>query len=254
MAWSLVEVPEGSLASLDNASSPMPAFIADVHGDYRAELIVNDGFAPSKPDSVTVSFQNVRPVADAGMNQSVIRGETVHLSGARSHDGNLDPLIYSWSLVSAPYGSAAALVDLLAVETSFVADVPGSYVVSLVVNDGLVDSDPSNMTVVAITAQDAVKVKLQLLMAAINGLSDSDLKNGNMKNARTNKINAVLRAVDVGLWQDALNKMENDIKAKTDGCAIAGAPDANDWIITSEAQGQVYPLIVSIIGLLGGLP
>ncbi len=43
--------------------------------------------------------------------------------------------------------------------------------VSLVVNDGFVDGDRSNITVVAITAQDAVKVKLQLLMAAINGLS-----------------------------------------------------------------------------------
>jgi len=48
-------------------------------------------------------------------------------------------------------------------------------------------------------------------------------------------------------YQAALNKLENDILAKTDGCVESGEPDKNDWIITCEGQNEVYPLIMETI-------
>jgi len=71
-----------------------------------------------------------------------------------------------------------------------------------------------------------------------------------MKNALTNKINAVIRMVDQGQYANALDKMQNDIAPKTDGCANGGAPDNNDWLTDCAGQGEVYPLVLAIIDLL----
>jgi hypothetical protein len=56
--------------------------------------------------------------------------------------------------------------------------------------------------------------------------------------------------IDEGLYQDALNKLKNDILQKTDGCAETGQPDKNDWILTCEDQEKVYPLVLRAIELL----
>ena len=81
-------------------------------------------------------------------------------------------------------------------------------------------------------------------------LPDESLKNKNLKNALTNKINEVLAMVDAGLYVDARDKLQNDILRKTNGCAEMGEPDKNDWITTCPEQGQVYPLVIQAIELL----
>ena len=146
-AWSLIAVPAGSIASLDDPASAMPSFTADVPGDYVAELVVNDGTEDSAPDTVVVSTANTRPVADAGLDQTAPVGATVSLFGGASSDANGDPLTYAWSIVSAPDGSSAALVSPTDVQTSFVIDVAGEYVVELVVNDGSENSVPDTAVV-----------------------------------------------------------------------------------------------------------
>jgi hypothetical protein len=58
-------------------------------------------------------------------------------------------LTYQWSFVSKPAGSNAVLADSTTAKPSFTADVNGTYVVQLVVNDGLVNSIPDTVTVTA---------------------------------------------------------------------------------------------------------
>ena len=146
-AWRLITVPAGSIASLDDPASAMPSFIADVPGDYVAELVVNDGTEDSAPDTAVVSTANTPPVADAGLDQTAPVGATVSLFGGASSDANGDPLTYAWSILSAPDGSSAALVSQTGVQTSFVIDVAGEYVIELVVNDGFEDSVPDTAVV-----------------------------------------------------------------------------------------------------------
>ena len=88
------------------------------------------------------------------------------------------------------------------------------------------------------------------MLTTINGLDPETLKNANLANALTNKINAALFDIDNHLYQDALDKLQHDILGKTDGCATAGAPDKNDWITDCATQSQVYPLIQQAIELL----
>ena len=128
----------------------MPSFVADVPGDYVAQLIVNDGSADSAPDTVTISTTNSAPVADAGPDQTVAAGQVVALDGGGSTDPDGAPLSYRWTLVATPAGSTAAIADLGAAVTTFVADRPGDYVVQLVVNDGQLDSAP-DATVISTT-------------------------------------------------------------------------------------------------------
>lgn len=82
------------------------------------------------------------PIADAGADASVLVGELVMLDGTNSTDPNGLPLTYLWSLVSSPAGSIATLNLNTSPTPEFVLDLPGSYTVQLVVNNGVADSAP----------------------------------------------------------------------------------------------------------------
>ncbi len=84
-------------------------------------------------------------------------------------------------------------------------------------------------------------------------LDANSLKNENMKNAFLNKLSAVQAMIDDGRYQAALKKLENDILAKTDGCADANEPDKNDWIKDCEEQRQIYPFIIETIEYVNSL-
>ncbi|MCJ7483029.1 MAG: PKD domain-containing protein, partial [Thermodesulfovibrionales bacterium] len=252
--WIITSMPVGSLATLDDPTSAGPAFVADIHGDYAINLVVMDSFgATSNTDTIRVSFDNVKPVANAGINQSAILGDTVFFDGSESQDANFDPLTYSWNIVSLPEGSQAILNTPIDVQTSFDADVAGTYVVSLVVNDGFVDSIPHNISAVVITVETAVTQEMDETVETINSLDPVELDNNNQQNALTNKINSALESVDQGNYQEALNKLQRDILGKTNGCAETGLPDKNDWIDNCDVQEQVYPLIINTIELLESL-
>ena len=149
--WTLSSRPSGSNAVLPNPTAAVTSWVPDVVGSYVATLVVNDGALDSAASTVaiTVTTANIAPVANAGPAQNVGIGRTVLLDGGLSSDANGDSLSYQWSLTSRPAGSAAALTNRNSAQISFVADVEGLYVASLVVNDGRVDSLGSTVTVTA---------------------------------------------------------------------------------------------------------
>ena len=105
-AWSFVNRPSGSTATLSNSTAVMPTFTADALGDFVLQLIVNDSVVNSAPDTVTITTTNSAPTANAGPDQTVAVGAAVHLNGTASSDPESAPLTYSWSLVTRPAGSA----------------------------------------------------------------------------------------------------------------------------------------------------
>jgi RHS repeat-associated protein len=146
-SWSFTSVPSGSAAILSDPSAVKPTFVVDKPGIYLVQLIVNDGYVDSLPDSVTISTENSKPVANAGADQTVYVTDTVQLDGSKSTDVDGDLLSYKWSFVSVPTGSSASLSDTTSVKPSFVADKPGAYVAQLIVNDGKVDSIADTVTI-----------------------------------------------------------------------------------------------------------
>ena len=147
--WSLINKPSGSSAVLSTTTISNPTFVADLPGSYIAQLIVNNGFVSSAPSTVTISTTNTAPVANAGPAQNVTVGAIVTLDGSGSSDADNDPLTYSWSFLSRAAGSLAIVVPFNAVSPKFVADTTGTYVLQLIVNDGLVNSNPSTVSITA---------------------------------------------------------------------------------------------------------
>jgi hypothetical protein len=146
--WTLVSVPDGSgsVATFNAVkNSQTPTFTPDKAGSYVFSLVVNDGKVDSNVSAtvVTVARENVAPVANAGEAQVVSPGATVKLDGALSLDANYDPITFKWALVSAPAGNTAELSSNTEKRPTFVPLTSGTYVFSLKVNDGKLDSDPA---------------------------------------------------------------------------------------------------------------
>ena len=154
-SWTLISKPNTSTAALSSTISPKPTFTPDLAGTYVASLVVSDGKDRSTTAFITVvaSAANSAPVANAGTAQSVTTASVVTLNGTGSTDANGDPLTYRWTLTSKPSSSTASLSSATASSPTFTADLAGSYVASLVVNDGRVDS--TNTSTVTVTASAA---------------------------------------------------------------------------------------------------
>ncbi|NVJ62482.1 MAG: tandem-95 repeat protein, partial [Gammaproteobacteria bacterium] len=148
--WSLIHKPEGSNTSLNLADTVNPNLALDVDGEYLVQLIVNDGELDSQPDTVLINSQNTRPVALAGFDESVIVGNRVQLDGSDSYDPNGDAITYKWWVISQPEGSSVDLKRSSRVDPWFTAQVKGTYVLQLIVNDGALDSYPDTVTIQAI--------------------------------------------------------------------------------------------------------
>jgi hypothetical protein len=94
-------------------------------------------------------------VANAGPAQTVVLEAeedrlapvTVQLDGGNSVDPGGNPLFFTWELVTLPPGSTATLSDPNAPNPTFAADVSGTYVVQLIVSNGLVQSAPQTVTI-----------------------------------------------------------------------------------------------------------
>jgi hypothetical protein len=251
--WSLTSKPVGSTAALSGANTETPTFVADIPGTYIIQLVVHDPWADSSPDTVTVSFSSIKPIANPESSQSSMVGDTVTLSGSGSTDANGDSLTYKRSFTTLPTGSTATIASPTAKTTTFVPDLPGTYVVQLIVNDGYVDSDPSTIQVQVVSKQDATIMRLQELVTLIGSLDASVFKNTKQKNMLINNVNAVIGMEEIGTsrdYQNALVLLENKILPTTDGCALEGKPDKNDWIIDWAAQGLVYYDLLDIIAMV----
>jgi hypothetical protein len=250
-AWVFLSRPPDSQAALliPSKDRAHPTFVADVYGTYVVQLVVSDNWSSSTPDTVTISFENLPPVASAGLSRSVDVGTTVSLDGSGSSDPNGDAIAYAWMLVSFPSGSTATLANPTSVAPSFIPDLEGLYVVQLIVNDGLLASQPSTVQVQAVMTPSAAVDTVSDLQAAIGTIPASAFKNASMRNALNNKLNAVIASIEAEDYAAALQKLENDILGKTDGCANSNppSPDANDWLKPCEEQGKVYPLVLDTI-------
>jgi len=120
--------------------------ISDVNsskvGSYTVKYNVSDQAGNDAIEivrTVTVVSASL-PVANAGANQAlkmVNGGINIQLDGSNSV-GNA--LTYTWSFVSKPSQSSASLNNATTVNPTFTADMVGTYLVQLIVNNGTVDS------------------------------------------------------------------------------------------------------------------
>lgn len=135
---------------LFDSKSVTPSFIApQVNSDtkYRFRLIVFDGVAYSQADTVSItSLQvNKKPVAFAGSDVTVNEGVKVFLDGSLSSDPDGNAITYLWT---AP--SNVTLSSRTISKPTFTAPPvhrDSTLTISLVVNDGLLNSETDNVII-----------------------------------------------------------------------------------------------------------
>lgn len=96
---------------------------------------------------------NRPPIAIIDLSDSfVVRGELVVLSGKDSYDPEGQPLTFFWVITQKPFDSQVAVVTPLtsdASTVSFVPDKSGRYEITLMVNDGVLDSAAVRVVLIA---------------------------------------------------------------------------------------------------------
>jgi hypothetical protein len=199
---------------------------------------------------VKVSFNNIAPVADAGLSRSAVVGQAVTLDGSKSSDANGDRLTYRWSLISAPSGSQAAIANPMAPVASFMPDLPGTYIAQLIVNDGLVDSLPATVEIQVVSRQTQLMRDLANLQRVIAKLAPKAFQHANQQRELLKKLNEVIVKVQKQKYSDALHQLQDDLLKKVNGCATTGAPQKDDWIVDCADQSQVYPLLLNLMAEL----
>ena len=70
-SWALTDKPVGSTATLTDANTDFPYFVPDLPGIYVAQLIVNDGFADSTPDDVTITAITAESFAEMNVMDAI---------------------------------------------------------------------------------------------------------------------------------------------------------------------------------------
>ncbi len=160
-AWSLVESPPGSAATLWNPATSAPSLVPDLPGSYQVKLQTTDplgnastaafqfGAGPCGSHAPVVSaISAYQPlsgilVTGAGSPPTVLARDAIGLSATASDPDTLpgcglpQTLRYAWTLVQAPPGSLAQLVRADTATPAFTPDLasPTPYVVAVVVTD-----------------------------------------------------------------------------------------------------------------------
>lgn len=118
---------------------------------FSAEVEGPDGSKHHEMVRFTVDCSGNRaPVAQAAKDDRVFAHELVQLDGSGSADADNDPLAYKWTFTTMPKKSKAAFSDPASATPNFIPDVPGTYVVQLVVDDYKTVSEPKTVTIEAV--------------------------------------------------------------------------------------------------------
>ncbi len=257
--------PDGDAIILNNASSPANGSLTTLVTNGSFTYVPDPGFTGtdefsyqirdskgelSEPGIVTIFVftPNEPPIANAGNDLTVIAGNEAVLDGTGSSDPDGDEITFDWMFGAPgpgdpiPAGSMAMLSDEHTATPSFVPDIPGTYSVQLIVNDGTIDSDPDYVLVTALSIPEA----LDLLAADIIAYGNGGLLNFGQTNALTRKITQAKNLYASGKITEVLEVLyglrQQVSEFKTDG-------------VLSESEADVLlTQIDDIISALGGSP
>lgn len=150
--WTIVSAPADSTAGLIDNTEAQSALTVDLDGDYVVRLVVNDGEFDSLPDEVVISVSpatpNQPPVARPSFTLAYDEFErfVIVLDGSESSDPDGDELTYQWTVIESHPDYGPSLDDSTSISPLWATE-PWRHVVSLIVNDGQVDSAPVELVI-----------------------------------------------------------------------------------------------------------
>lgn len=188
-------------------------------------------------DTADVTINNVAPIVDAGEDRTVTEGETILFSGNFTDPGE-DTHTITWD-----FGDGNNATGTLTPQHTYSDD--GNYTVTLTIedDDGGIGNDTLTVTVQASSTEEAVEE----INDTIQDLPEDSFKNNadKRKHALSEKLEEVNELIEAGEYQEAINKLQKDIRAKADG-QVDGNP-RNDWINDPEKQQEICAMIDELV-------
>jgi hypothetical protein len=248
--------------ALMSSSPALNAIPVSACTDANSVAVATDQRGISRPQGLACDIgafeasANAPPNAEAGADQGTFVGNSVALDGSGSTDADSDPITFSWTLIASPAGSAAALTGANTATPAFVPDLPGAYVVRLVVSDPFVSSAPDTVTVAVATTADFAGQQTVDALNDVGALPTSSVTTKGNQTALGNLLTQVIAALQLGDDVDARKKLQDAIE-RTDGCALRGSPDPTgqgqirqDYIQTCTDQAPVYQMLKDALDAL----
>ncbi|MCX8064573.1 MAG: PKD domain-containing protein [Candidatus Hydrogenedentes bacterium] len=143
--WKLTSKPPESNSQLSNLSGPETQIIPDKKGIYTIELKVFDGTDWSTSSSIQFSPVNRAPIAQIMAPATFELNQPCILNGSNSFDPDNDNIQFNWRITEKPRQSRAEISNPNATSVSFTPDYPGYYSIRLTVNDGELNSTPTEI-------------------------------------------------------------------------------------------------------------
>jgi beta propeller repeat protein len=237
---------DGSTAtSIDPATSPL----SDTHtyaddGTYTVTVTVTDDDEGEGSDTLTVTVSNVAPTASIDSVEQPIAGfilpnDVLTFTGSFTDPGTLDTHTTEWDFGD---GDSAAGFS---VTHSYVS--AGVYTVTFTVTDDDVGVGTATTTITVSNAQDATEVIDDYIQ---NLPYDAFANNPDQRKiAFSNKLGEVKTKIEVGDYEGAINKLQNDILSKLNGFCEEDTADL-DWISDAAAQQEAYTMFEDVIAYL----
>ena len=254
-SWTFASKPASSTATLTDANTATPSFVADKAGSYVVNLVVTDqASAASQPDSVIISSDNQAPTAVATVDYALaIVGTASHFSGTGSTDPEMDALTYSWAITAKPVGSTVTLVGAATASPTLTTDAEGTYELTLTVSDFLGAGTPATVDVVATTPVNYAEIQIVNASDAVGALLPGQVTTKGNQTALGNFLKSATKNLQKGKIANAIADLTSALE-RTDGCALRGRPDGNgngmDWITDCAAQANAYALLTAAIAAL----
>ncbi len=206
-----------------------PTHIYTAGGTYEVKLVVNDGRVNSNPSVTTATITEVNdpPIANAGLDQSVLVGKTVTFDGSASYDSDGSIASYDWNFGDGSTGSGKIVTH--------VYSTAQTYTVTLTVTDNgwLTGTDNAFVTVSEVPPEIEV-FSDSFEVSEWNGLWTEDSQNDWFRSTQRAVDGKYSAEVD-GLASNAkLTSISIDLKARKN------ATISFSWLIESSLDTGEY--------------
>ena len=242
-----------------DASSASPTITHTWGDDYTGSvtLRVTDNGGLTDTDMTTVNIFNLPPTVSIDSVEQpepefILPYHELTFHGSFTDPGWLDTHESYWD-----FGDGSGDAGTLEEENeqpdatgtctmTYAYSAPGSYTVTLTVTDDDGGVGESTTTITVASPQEAIGS----IDDYIQDLPADVFKNNaaQRQNALSEKLADAIALIDAGDYQDAIDKLLNDIRAKADG-SVGGNPN-NDWVTDPEIQQEITSLVDILVAYL----